>query len=123
MEPFVKTFQNDTEFFSSYNPELIEKKLVKYIEDVLDTTPVVSHKKFKISFEQKTVEDIENGDEIDMELKTGIQVRILKVDDKKVCVRFQKWQLEGHEYNQSYFNQLYLNYKNEVLQVFNNLTN
>ena len=81
MEPFIKASQNDTEFFSSYNPELIEKKLVKYIEDVLDTTPTVSPKKFKISFEQKTVEDIENGDEIDMELKTGIQVRILKVDD------------------------------------------
>ena len=36
------------------------------------------------------MEDIENGDEIDIELKTGIQVRILKVNDQKVCVEFQK---------------------------------
>ena len=51
LEPYLKVSANDTEFFSSYNPELIEKKLVKYIEDVLDTTCIISDKKFKIKFE------------------------------------------------------------------------
>ena len=42
LEPYMKSSNNETEFFSSYNPELIEKKLVKYIEEVLDTCPIVS---------------------------------------------------------------------------------
>ena len=48
-EPYEKLFVNKTEFFSTYNPDIIEEHFIKYLSD-FGFTYIVSDKKYKIKF-------------------------------------------------------------------------
>ena len=83
IEAYQKTFKQNTEFFSSYNPDLIEEALLKFIESK-SSEPKIHKSKYKIKFnlESKNV----NDETIIIELCA----RILKVNSTMVCVEFQK---------------------------------
>lgn len=108
MEDYEPIFAENTEFFSTYNPDMIEQALIEYIRVDLQREPVVSDTKYKIKF------SITSADQSGAQVLTKMCVRILRVDDKTVCVEFQK--LEG---NQHRFLEHYKDFKNDILNFAN----
>lgn len=74
LEPYCHVFANNTHFFSTYNPDMIESALVKHIEGQ-DMKPLVNKNKYKVKF------TIVTKDQGNQTLETEICVRILKVDE------------------------------------------
>ena len=70
-----------TQFFSSYNPDLIEDTLVKYVTSKLEVEPLVSKDKYKIKFTLFAANEF-NKDVAD---NVEIAVKILQVPDSKLC--------------------------------------
>jgi DNA-directed RNA polymerase specialized sigma subunit len=80
MDEYKKVYAINTEFFSSYSPNMIEYELENYIRGERKFELIVSEKKYKIKF---SVIDEE-------EKKPSIEIcaRILKISNEKVCVEF-----------------------------------
>lgn len=85
MEPYERVFEENTEFFSSYNPDMIEIAILDYLK--LQNTPVlpkVSKTKYKMKFEMT------NKAQTGLLTTIRICVRILSVDENTVCVEFMR---------------------------------
>lgn len=75
LEDYEKLFAHNTEFFSTYNPDMIEEALHEHLRQKENVEPVVNDKKYKTKFTLKT------QDQGDQEQETEICIRILKADD------------------------------------------
>jgi len=53
MEKYVKVFLNNTEFFTTYNPDMVEEGLLKYLNQ-MQVDPNVNKNKYKVKFTLKT---------------------------------------------------------------------
>jgi len=82
LEPFEQAFSNSTAFFSTYNPDMIEEALVKVLRKE-KIEPKVSPKKYKLTF-TRVCQDENTGEPQHVKMC----VRILRVDEEKVCVEF-----------------------------------
>lgn len=108
LESYEKLFANKTEFFSTYNPDMIEEALHEHLRTKENVEPVVNAKKYKTKFTLKT------QDQGDQEQETEICIRILQVDEQNVCVEFTK--LKG---NQTRFHEHFNEFKKNVLNFSN----
>ena len=71
LESYEHLFANKTEFFSTYNPDMIEEALCEHLRQKENVEPVVNGKKYKTKFTLKT------QDQGDQEQETEICIRIL----------------------------------------------
>jgi hypothetical protein len=81
MDKYEKVYAINTEFFSTYSPDMIEDALASYIRHQLEVEPTFTKNKYKIKF---SIIDKE-------EKKPNIEicVRILETtSNEKVCVEF-----------------------------------
>mmetsp|Transcript_123 Transcript_123/g.237 ORF Transcript_123/g.237 Transcript_123/m.237 type:complete len:225 (-) Transcript_123:62-736(-) len=108
LEQYEHVYCQNTQFFSSYNPDMIELALVEHLRNDVKTEPIVNPNKYKVKF------TLTSQDQGGQQIETTICVRISKVDDKVVCVEFQK--LAG---NQTRFFDHYLELKDKVLAFAN----
>ena len=77
LDQYEKVFAQNTEFFSTYNPDMIEEALISHLRDTMKIEPSkISKDKYKIKFQLVT------KGQGDQEQKTEICVRILKVSDQ-----------------------------------------
>lgn len=83
LEPYHQVFSNKTQFFSTYNPDMIESALVKHMESQ-DIKTQVNAEKYKIKF------TIITKDQGNQTLETEICVKILEVDKSLYCVEFSR---------------------------------
>jgi len=81
---YEKVFAQNTEFFSTCNPDDIVTALLDHLRTKEKVEPKVSKDKYKIKFELTTTGQDETVQ------TTKITTRILKVDDKTCCVEFTK---------------------------------
>lgn len=82
---------NTTELYSTYEPEYIFSQMMSKLQD-RDVTPTFNEKKWKITYEvYKELKEEEQYDELP---RAGVRVavKILKIDDKRVCVEFRRLQ-------------------------------
>lgn len=84
LENYEQLFAHTTEFFSSYNPDMIEEALHEHLRQKENVEPVTNEKKYKTKFVLKS------QDQGDQQQETEMCVRILKADDQTVCVEFTK---------------------------------
>lgn len=109
LEAYNKIFEENTEFFSTYNPDVIEKALLDYLKS--QNTPVVpkvSKNKYKMKFEMTS--KAQSG----LVTTIFICVRILAVDDQTVCVEFMR--LGGDQIS---FNKVFKEFKDKELAHLN----
>lgn len=111
MDTYEPLFVQNTEFFSTYNPDMIEEAMLNYLRGTM-IEPIVHDSKYKLKF-QKTVKDEETG-EVNI---VHMCMRIFKVNQNKSCVEFTR--LNGLE---MYFYQEFINYKDNVLGFANDTT-
>lgn len=107
LDPYEKVFGTKTEFFSTYNPDMIEDALKESLENQ-SIKANINEKKYKLKFDLQTKDQ---GGQVQL---IKMCVRILKVDDATVCVEFTKLggdQIRYHEH----FN----DFKNQVLTAMN----
>lgn len=70
---------------TSFNPDIIEGDIIKYLIDQ-KIAPKVDEKKYKIKFDfEAQMDHLKNKN-----YKISVCIRILKVDEEKVCVEFTK---------------------------------
>jgi len=79
---YEKVFAQNTEFFSTCNPDMIEEVLCEHLR--MNVEPKLNDTKYKIKYTHETTGQDETLQKIE------VCVRILKVDDQKVCVEFSK---------------------------------
>lgn len=111
LEKYERVFNNNTEFFSTYNPDMIEETLVNYLKNE-NFDVKTKEDKYKIKYTVRGTDDFENN----VQDIVDICVRILQVDNSKVCVEFTK--LSGR---QTTFLKHFEHYKNgpNILKCFN----
>ena len=87
LEQFHDTGMNSNQIniITSFNPDIIEEELVTYLKG-MQIDAKTSDSKYKIKFEYSAPDN--NFKERNYEL--SICVRILKVDEDRVCVEFNK---------------------------------
>lgn len=103
LDMYEQVFNNNTEFFSTYNPDMIEEAFLQYLQnDKVEFK--VSKNKYKIKFTKRGTDDFENK----VQDNVDICVRILQVDDSRVCIEFTK--LAGR---QTTFLKHFEHYKND----------
>lgn len=107
LDAYEKVFATNTQFFSTYNPDMIEDALKESLENQ-SIEPVISDKKYKMKFELQTKDQ---GGQLQ---QCKMCVRILKVDEQTVCVEFTK--LGG---DQIRFHEHFNDFKNQVLTAMN----
>lgn len=107
MQKYEKLILTNTEFFSTYNPDMIEEALIENLHQER-VIPKVSKDQYKIKFTMVTKD--QGGQTLD----TQICVRILQVDDNTVCVEFMK--IGGDKIR---FNEHFQDFKNHVLNCMN----
>lgn len=56
IEEFVEVFAQNTQFFSSYNPDMIEQALIAHLRNNMRVEPEVKEGKYKIIFSLTTVD-------------------------------------------------------------------
>jgi len=105
LDTYEHVFSQNTQFFSTYNPDMIEDALVEYLKNTLKVEPKLHDKKYKTKF---TIACSDHQIEI--------CVRILKVDDNRVCVEFSK--LGG---NQIRFLDHFKEFKDKALSFANDI--
>jgi hypothetical protein len=81
---YEKVFAQNTEIFSTCNPDDIEAALLEFLRNKENIEPSVNKDKYKIKFSLTT-----KGQDETVQTTTMV-VRILKVDDKTNCVEFTK---------------------------------
>jgi DNA-directed RNA polymerase specialized sigma subunit len=82
LEQYEKLFGNNTEFFSTYNPDMIEEAIINYLRKKKIEPNKVAKDKYKMKFNMETQDQGGQIQNIEM------CVRILNVDDKIVCIEF-----------------------------------
>lgn len=107
LEAYEHLFKTNTEFFSTYNPDMIEDALKESLEN-LSVAPQMNKDKYKMKF---TLTTKDQGGQIQ---NVAIVVRILNVDDKTVCVEFSR-----KEGDMIRFHEHFLDFKNSVLNCMN----
>lgn len=59
LEPYERVFTNNTEFFSTYNPDMIEEAFLQYLaKDKIEFK--ASKNKYKIKFTKPGTDDFDN---------------------------------------------------------------
>lgn len=110
---YENVFSQNTEYFTSCNPDLVEEALVQHLKDKEHVDAKVKDSHYKIKFKLVTKGQDANEEE------TEICVRILKVEEGKNCVEFTK--LKGNQVNfHEHFNQLMkgaLNFSNDTVNA------
>lgn len=106
--PYEQVFSQNTEFFSTCNPDLIEEALIEYLRNKLNIEPQVNGTKYKMKF------TIETTGQDNLVSKTDMCVRMLKVDDEKTAIEFTK--LNGN-------NVLFHEHFNEITKNVLNFSN
>lgn len=109
MEQYDDLVAHKTQFFSSYNPDMIEEAFIAYLR-AEKCEPLVSKGKYKLKFTRYGKDDFnpEASDNIEM------CVRLLYVPDQELCcVEFTR--LSGR---QTTFLKHYENLKTQVLAPF-----
>ena len=108
MDEYEKVFAINTEFFSTYSPDMIEDALANYIRNQLEVEPIFTKDKYKIKF------SIINKEEQNPDIE--ICVRILKTSSEKVCVEFQKISGDQFKFLENY-NKIKnaLNFENDTI--------
>jgi hypothetical protein len=81
---YEKIFSQKTEFFSTCNPDTIEEVLCEHLRNKMKVEPKINATKYKIKYSHDQVGQDETVQKVD------ICVRILKVDEERVCVEFSK---------------------------------
>ena len=89
LEQYERVYGQNTEFFSSFNPDLIEESFLGYLktlspEQFNEDDLKINKDKYKIKF---TV--VNKGKEELIE-RTQICMRILRVDETNYCIEFSK---------------------------------
>lgn len=108
LDQYERIFAQNSEFYSTYNPDMIEDAFISALRRQ-NIEPQFSDSKYKIKFLMSTKD--QGSGEVQ---NVNICVRLLKVDDKTVCVEFQK--LSG---DQIRFQEHFLDFKGGVLKDFN----
>ena len=109
LDMYERVFNNNTEFFSTYNPDMIEEALVTYLTN--DKTEFkMSKNKYKLKFTIRGTDDFENK----VQDNVDVCVRLLQVDNSKVCIEFTK--LAGR---QTTFLKHFEHFKTELLKFAN----
>ena len=108
LEDYQQVFDQDTVFFSSYNPDMIEDALLKNLKNEGIKNVTVHQTKYKIKFEKIGMDEQSNTEDAVM-----MTVRINKVDEKTHAVQFQR--LRGSKIS---FIKYYLQYKELILKDF-----
>ena len=80
--PYEKVVAQNTEFFSTYNPDMIEEALITYLQNDFKVEPAVKEDKYKMRFVLQT-KDMDGEDE-----ETQMCIRMLSVEDGVTCVEF-----------------------------------
>ena len=83
LDTYEQVFSTKTEFFSTYNPDMIEDALLEHLRKQ-KIEPKVSDNKYKVKFQLSTTDQ---GGQVQV---VDLVMRILKVNDSKVCVEFQR---------------------------------
>lgn len=80
MDLYYDLYSHKTQFFSSYNPDMIEEALLSELRNQ-KVEPDVSDSKYKIKF------TIYGKDQVNLEAPDNVEmvVRILRVPDQDVC--------------------------------------
>jgi len=110
LEDYLGLFSQNTEFFSSYNPNMIEDAILDYLRQQGVEPSKNAKNKYKVKFAMTSDDQARKGNKVEM------QVQILKVDEKKVCIEFTR--LSG---DRQCFNEHYATFKNEVLRNMNDV--
>lgn len=109
LDDYEAIYDQDTVFFSTYTPDLIEEKLVKSLKDESVKNYQISKDKYKVKFEKIGIDEQDNTEDAVM-----MTMRITKVNATTVAVQFQK--LRGTKIN---FIKQYQVYKSYILNNFN----
>ena len=80
---YIKTFDQRTEFFSTFNPDIIEEAMITYLKSE-KIEPKLYDNKYKMKFAKKTKTQEGLMQTIEM------QMQILKCNDSTLCVEFTK---------------------------------
>lgn len=107
LDQYEKIFAQNTEFFSTYNPDMIEEAFIKHLRNE-GIEPKTHEKKYKTKFM------IKYSDQGGQEQEIKICMRILGVGEDEYCVEFQK--LDG---DQIRFHQYFSEFKDTVLEFAN----
>ena len=107
LDAYERIFASNTEFFSTYSPEIIQDAIIMNLQKN-GIKPKVNESKYKLKFNMISKDQAGNNQEVQM------CCRILKVDDQKVCVEFSK--VAGDQFR---FHQHFLDFKNKVLSSLN----
>ena len=108
LEQYEHVYSQNTQFFSTYNPDMIEEALIEHLRNQVKIEPRVNGNKYKTKF---TIASKDMGGQ---DHETEICMRILKVDEGSVCVEFSK--LSG---NQIRFHDHFKDLKDKVLGFAN----
>jgi len=111
MDTYVAGLNNNTEFFSSCHPEMIEEETCKYLRKTEKVEPSINPEKYKIKFSlvSKALDEQEET--------TSITMKISRVDAETVCVEFKK--TSGDQIN---FLNHFKRYKDQVLEFANDVS-
>ena len=83
LDKYVNVYDQDTVFFSSYIPDIIEEKLVKSLKDEGVKNYQISKERYKVKFEKIGIDEQDNTE--DAVLMT---MRITKANSNTVAVQF-----------------------------------
>jgi len=83
LDQYEQVFSTNTEFFSTYNPDMIEEALLEHLKTE-NVEAKVSKNKYKVKF---TLTTKDQGGQVQ---NIEICMRILLVTDDKYCVEFQR---------------------------------
>lgn len=112
MDTYQKLFNHNTEFFSTYNPDMIEEAFVKCLRKE-KIEPKVNKNKYKITFTKLGKDEMVTDEEIEDNVE--ICMRLLHAEsEQKVCIEFTR--LNGRK---TTFFKLFENYKNDILKFAN----
>ena len=109
LDSYVKTFDQMTEFYSTYNPDIIEQAMLTYLKNEKIEPTKVYENKYKMKFAKttKTQEGVMQTIEMQMQL--------LKCNDNTLCVEFSR----RNNGDKQRFIEHYREFKNEILAKMN----
>lgn len=113
LEDYTQVFDQATDFFSSYNPDMIEQRLLQSLKDEGIKDVKMGKNKYKYTFQKIGTDEQSNTDEAVL-----MTIRITKVNAEKVAVQFQR--LQGTKIA---FLKFYQQYKQIILNNFHDTHN